>query len=56
MLKYAKRDDIFNEKAKNDDETSNCHKSALEYLISVNNHFSESLRKDTCVGGRFAIF
>ena len=43
------RDDIFTEKVKNDNETSNGHKTALECPISANEHFSESLRKCACV-------
>ena len=60
MLNYAKlhmnRDDIFTEKAKNDDETSNGYKTALECPISANDHFSESLRKDACVYARYTRF
>ena len=50
------RDDIFTEKTKNDGETSNGHKTALECPISANDHFSESLRKDACVRARDARF
>ena len=51
-----KMDDIFIEKAKNDNETSNGHKTALECPISANYHFSESLQKYACVSDGFAIF
>ena len=50
------RDDIFTEKEKNDDETSNGHKTALECPISANEHFSESLRKCACVCASYAGF
>ena len=36
------RDDIFTEKAKNDDGTSNDHKMALECPISANDHFRKA--------------
>ena len=47
-------DDIFTEKAKNDDEISNGHKTALECPISANDHFSKSLRKYACVSAHDA--
>ena len=60
MVNYAKlhmnRDDIFTEKAKNDDETSNGHKMMLECPISANDHFSESLQKYACVRDNNVVF
>ena len=50
------RDDIFTQKVKNDDETSNGHKTALECPISANDHFSESLQKGACVSASNAGF
>ena len=50
------RDDIFTEKAKNDDETSNGHKTTLKCSISANDHFSKSLRKYACVRAHDAEF
>ena len=44
---------MFTEKAKNDGETSNGHKTALECPISANDHFSESLWKDACIRTRY---
>ena len=34
----------------------NSHKTTLECPISVNDHFSESLQEDACVGDGYAIF
>ena len=50
------RDDIFTEKAKNDDETSNGHKTALECPISANDHFLESVRKYACINDHYVVF
>ena len=49
------RDDVFTEKVKNDDETSNGRKTALEFSISTNDHFSESLRKVASIDDQWNI-
>ena len=60
MLNYGKlhmnMDDIFTKKAKNDDETSNGHKTALECPIWAYDDFSESLRKYAWTGDSYAVF
>ena len=63
MLNYAKiryitlRETISSlRNMKNDDETSNAHKTALGCPISVNDQFLRNLRKDACIGDGFAIF